>query len=434
MTDEVYDQLDLEQRFIGLCMHTEDFQDKYPEALKAGAYFVSNDHRDIYNLLLKDNSSGFDFDPFGFHKKLNKETVTIDDISNLFIASKPSFYIEIYLEQLKVDYMKKKSLAMVEYTKELINAGKCDVNEVLTDLIKHTETILDTGEDEKIRTGEECYDEAAEDILAKLFRPGGIVGYPSGMNFLDKTTRGWEKTKLYVVAGRPGAGKTTLGINIVTGLLDVEHLNPFIVSMEMVGGELMTRVIQNKLNIDLYSEDKEEKDQYAVDVLDQKSMITPLVRRLHIAEGSTYTKSKLFTMARKRHRQGKCDVLVIDHIGLCSEENNEDRRQMLGSISRGSKALAKELDIPVIILSQLNRLSEQSGNRRPMLSDLRECGDIEQDVNCAIFIHDTNKDDKENEDYELIIPKNRGGKCGNIPTRFNKAYQRFEFRMTPNDK
>lgn len=432
MDDIRYDQLDLEKRFLSCCMNTDDFQDRMEGLDKASLYFTDIDNREIFKHLLKVAKTGYHFDPFAFHSELNRETVSQIDISMLHSLGQVSFQLKTYLEALRSGYMRQKAISMLDYAKNNMIGSKSDIKAILTELIKHTETILDSGEEEKIRTGEECYDEAVEDIMGKLFRPGGVVGYASGMNFLDRITRGWEKTKLYVVAGRPGAGKSTLAINIVTGLLDTEHLNPFIVSMEMVGGELMTRVVQNKLNIDLYSEDKNEKTQYSVDLIDQKCIITPIVRRLHIAEGSTYTKTKLFTMARKRHRQGKCDVLVIDHIGLCSEENNEDRRQMLGAISRGSKALAKELNIPVIILSQLNRLSEQAGNRRPILSDLRECGDIEQDVNCAIFIHDTNKEDKENEDYELIIPKNRGGKCDNVPTRFNKAFQRFEFRMALN--
>ena len=428
MTDN-YNQLDIEKRFLSCCVNTDDFQDTIHGLDKAEMYFTTEDNKAIFKQLLKNAVTGYKFDPFAFHTELNRKSVILNEVIELYSLGQLSFQLQTYLNQLKSRYITQKSLSMIEYTKNVIESGKCDVSDVLTTLIKHSETILDSGEEEKIRTGAECYDEAVDDIIGKLFRKDGIVGYPSGMNFLDRITRGWEKTKLYVVAGRPGAGKSTLAINIADGLLNTEKINPFIVSMEMVGGELMTRVLQNRLNIDLYSEDSEQKKEYSVNVIDQKCLIAPIMERLHIAEGSTYTKTQLFTMARKRHRQGKCDVLVIDHIGLCSEEGKEERRQMLGAISRGSKALAKELDIPVIILSQLNRLSEQAGNRRPILSDLRECGDIEQDVNCAIFVHDTNKDDKENEDYELIIPKNRGGKCGNIATTFNKAHQRFESRL-----
>jgi replicative DNA helicase len=259
-----------------------------------------------------------------------------------------------------------------------------------------------------------------------------VTGLPTGFTDLDSMTSGLQPGDLVIVAGRPSMGKTAFSINIAEHVALETNKPVAIFSMEMGGTQLAMRMIGSvgRLNQHTLRTGKLEDDDW--------SRMTHALGRLNdapifIDETAALNSLELRSRARRLARQhGGLGLIVIDYLQLMSSPSgrgSENRATEISEISRSLKALAKELQVPVIALSQLNRSLEQRPNKRPVMSDLRESGAIEQDADLILFIYRDevyNPDSPDKGKAEIIIGKQRNGPIGKVELTFRGEYTRFE--------
>jgi len=268
------------------------------------------------------------------------------------------------------------------------------------------------------------------DMLYHRENPSDITGIPTGYHDLDQMTSGLQEGDLVVVAGRPSMGKTALALNMGEHVAVENRLPVAVFSMEMAGTQLATRMLgsigrldQHKLRTGRLSDEDWNKLTNAVGRLHDAP--------IHIDETAALNALELRARARRLHRQyGKLGLIIVDYLQLMSASTQgENRATEISEISRSLKALAKELHVPVVALSQLNRSLEQRPNKRPVMSDLRESGAIEQDADLILFIYRDevyNPDTPDKGKAEVIIGKQRNGPIGTVNLTFLGQYTRFE--------
>jgi replicative DNA helicase len=276
------------------------------------------------------------------------------------------------------------------------------------------------------------------DRVTELHENGAeeVTGVRSGFFGLDRHTAGLQKGDLLVLAARPSMGKTAFALNIAEHVAVHEELPVLVFSMEMGAAQLAVRMVgslgridQQHLRTGNLKDDEWTRLTEAVDKLGKV--------QLFIDETAALNPAELRARARRMARQfgGTLGLIVVDYLQLMSGSSgsDENRATELGEISRGLKALAKELQCPVIALSQLNRSVESRNDKRPMMSDLRESGAIEQDADVIMFIYRDdyyNKESKEPGVAEIIIAKQRNGPVGVFKLTFLKPLTRFD-NMAP---
>lgn len=276
------------------------------------------------------------------------------------------------------------------------------------------------------------------DRVTELYENGAedVTGVRTGFYDLDRHTAGLQKGDLLVLAARPSMGKTAFALNIAENVAVLEGLPVLVFSMEMGASQLALRLVgslgridQQHLRTGRLGDDEWGRLAEAVDKLKQV--------QIFIDETPALTVAELRARARRMARQfgGTLGLIVVDYLQLMSGSSSadENRATVIGEISRGLKGLAKELQCPVIALSQLNRSVESRNDKRPMMSDLRESGAIEQDADVIMFIYRDdyyNKDSKEPGVTEIILAKQRNGPVGTVKLTFLKPLTRFE-NMAP---
>jgi replicative DNA helicase len=305
--------------------------------------------------------------------------------------------------------------------------------------------ILDEAEQKIFNIGEEgartkqgfqSMDTLVVDLLDRVQEmadnPNDVTGVPTGFYDLDRMTAGFQAGDLIVLAARPSMGKTALAINIAEHVALNEGLPVAVFSMEMGAAQLAVRIVgsigridQSHLRTGKLTDEEWPRLTEAIEKLRTIS--------LHIDESAGLTSSELRANARRLSRQcGKLGLIVVDYLQLMSgsSSDGENRATELGEISRGLKMLARELQCPVIALSQLNRSVEQRPDKRPMMSDLRESGAIEQDADIIMFIYRdeyyTKDACKEPGVAEVIIAKQRNGPTGVVKLAFMNKITKFE--------
>lgn len=271
----------------------------------------------------------------------------------------------------------------------------------------------------------------AVDKIETLYeQDGDITGASTGFTDLDEKTSGLQPADLIIVAGRPSMGKTTIAMNMAENVALKSGMPVAVFSMEMPGEALAMRMMsslgridQHKVRTGKLDDDDWPRLTSAINLLAET--------KLFIDDTPALTPTEVRSRARRLTREhGQLGLIVLDYLQLMQSPSSGDNRvQQISDISRGLKALAKELNVPVIALSQLNRNLEQRPNKRPVMSDLRESGAIEQDADLIIFVY---RDEVYNEDSpdkgiaEVIIGKQRNGPLGTVRLTFLGQYTRFE--------
>lgn len=269
------------------------------------------------------------------------------------------------------------------------------------------------------------------DMLYSRDNPDEVTGIPSGFIDLDAKTSGMQPGDLIIVAGRPSMGKTAFSMNIAEHVAVEVKLPVAAFSMEMGGTQLVMRMLgsvgrldQHVLRTGRLGDDDWQKLTLAIGKLSEAP--------LYIDETPALTALEVRARARRLARQhgGRLGLIVIDYLQLMTGSGRGDNRASeLGEISRGLKSLARELQVPIIALSQLSRSVEQRPNKRPLMSDLRESGAIEQDADLIIFMYRDeyyNPDSQDKGMAEVIIGKHRNGPTGVVRLTFLGHYARFE--------
>ena len=260
--------------------------------------------------------------------------------------------------------------------------------------------------------------------------PSEVTGVPTGLVDLDEKTSGLQPSDMIIVAGRPAMGKTTFALNLAEHIAIEQRLPVAIFSMEMPGTQLATRFISSVGRIDMQ---KIRSGRLTDDDWQRltRARGTLYDAPLYIDETPGLNPIDLRARARRLARQcGRLGLIVIDYLQLMSGTREGDNRASeLSEISRSVKSLAKELNVPIMALSQLNRSLEQRPNKRPVMSDLRESGAIEQDADIIMFIYRDevyNPDSPDKGTAELIIGKHRNGPTGTVRLTFIGENTRFE--------
>lgn len=266
-----------------------------------------------------------------------------------------------------------------------------------------------------------------EQLTAVQEQRGEIAGVQTGYLDLDRLTGGLQRSDLIVLAARPSAGKTSLALSIAYNV-GFAGQKVGIFSLEMSREQLVQRLLAMHTGIDSHRlrthNIREEEFDLLVSSMGELSNLP-----IYIEDTPALSVLEVRTKARKLDSQGKIAILIIDYLQLMQGRKNSNRVQEVGEISQGLKALARELNIPVIAISQLSRAVEGRQSHVPMLSDLRESGSIEQDSDIVMFIYREELYDKETDKKgiaEIHIAKHRNGPLGIVPLRFDAATTHFQ--------
>ena len=270
------------------------------------------------------------------------------------------------------------------------------------------------------------------ETLGKLENHNGVTGVTTGFVELDKKTAGLQPSDLIIVAARPSMGKTTFAMNLCENAAMASDKPVLVFSLEMPAEQIMMRMIaslarvdQNKIRTGQNLDETEwSKIASVFGMFKQKN-------NLYIDDSSGLTPTELRSRARRVYREnGGLSMIMVDYLQLMRVPGFSDNRTLeIAEISRSLKALAKELEVPVIALSQLNRTLEQRADKRPVNSDLRESGSIEQDADLIMFIYRDEVYNDNSEDKgvaEIIIGKQRNGPIGRVRLAFNGQFSRFD--------
>ncbi|WP_027637273.1 replicative DNA helicase [Clostridium butyricum] len=266
--------------------------------------------------------------------------------------------------------------------------------------------------------------------IEKLFNnKGEVTGVPSGFTDLDAKTSGFQSGDMVLIAARPSMGKTTFALNIAEHVALREHKSVVIFSLEMSKEQLAYKLLCSEANVDML-----KLRTGALDDQDWENIAMasgPLSKaKIYIDDTAGVTVMEMRSKCRRLKMEYGIDLIVIDYLQLMSGGANSDgnRQQEVSEISRSIKALAKEMECPVIALSQLSRAPEQRADHRPMLSDLRESGSIEQDADIVMFLYRDEYYNKETEDKnigECIMAKQRNGPVGTVKLAWLGQFSKF---------
>lgn len=276
--------------------------------------------------------------------------------------------------------------------------------------------------------------EAIANIEKAANQEDGLVGVPAGYTQLDRMTNGWQPANLIILAARPAMGKTAFVLSMARNMAVEHNKGVAIFSLEMAGIELVNRLISSeaelpssKIRTGQLNDEEWQKLEYRARRLEEAPIFIDDTPAISIFE--------LRAKCRRLKRQHDIDIVIIDYLQLMTgpPESKGNREQEVSNISRGLKSIAKELNIPIICLSQLNRSVESRPDKRPQLSDLRESGAIEQDADIVSFIHRPEYygfTEDENQMSlrgiaEIIIAKHRAGSIGDVRLRFQAEFTKF---------
>ncbi|HEH1843961.1 TPA: replicative DNA helicase [Proteus mirabilis] len=431
--------LEAEQSVLGGLMIDNERWDNVSERVTADDFY-SRPHRTIFAQMQRLLELGKPIDLITLSEALeqNAELESVGGFAYLAELSKntPSAaninaYADIVRERAVVR-------DMIKVANEIADAGFDPQGRTSEDLLDFAESrvfqIAETraNKDEGPKAIDAILEETVEKIEQLYQKPhDGVTGVSSGYQDLDKKTAGLQKSDLIIVAARPSMGKTTFAMNLCENAAMTEEKPVLIFSLEMPGNQIMMRMLASLSRVDQTRIRTGQLDDEDWARISSTMGILLEKRNMYIDDSSGLTPTEVRSRARRIYREhGGLSLIMIDYLQLMRVPSlSENRTLEIAEISRSLKALAKELQVPVVALSQLNRSLEQRADKRPVNSDLRESGSIEQDADLIMFIY---RDEvyHENSDLkgvaEIIIGKQRNGPIGTVRLTFNGQWSRFD--------
>lgn len=411
------------------------------EKFKRGSeVFYDLRHQSIFELLAEMYDQKEAIDLITLQQKL-KDRKQLEGVGGLgylasLVEAVPSaanleYYLEIVREKFLLRKMIQTCTGVVGRAYE--HEGEVDtlLDEIERDVLRISEERVETSS----RTIKELVHKAINTIEEFHQRQGMLTGVATGFADLDKMTSGLHGGEMVVIAARPSMGKTSLAMNIAEHVAIESKLGVGVFSLEMTAESLVLRMLCSRSRVNLRNIRDgflAERDFPKLTGAAGKLAHAPL----YIDDSSGLSILQLRAKARRMYQQYEIKLFVIDYLQLLNSTSRraENRQQEIADISNGIKALAKELNVPVIVLSQLNRELEKDKNRKPRLSDLRESGAIEQDADLVALLYKPSSNDEEDgaaqeqdaSPVNLYIAKQRNGPTGDVPLTFLKGYTRFE--------
>ena len=449
----LYD-LDMERAILSSILQNNDTLGEIFDTIKAKDFYLKG-HSQIYEAMVECLNSD---DPVAVPFLKNKLGDKYDEALMIDIIGTNSLIdIRRYASELKEKSIKRSLVKIAHDIPSKVNEDKAS-RDMVDELSQEFYSLIEGGGTGTIKEGKDIILKVVEHIKTQIeLGEQDIVGLDTGFKKLNEMIKGFKNGDLIIIAARPGMGKTTLCLNFMGHVLK-SGAGVVFFSLEMPAEQIMMRMLADKTSIPL--------QEIMTATLDDEKLA-------HFSHAcSEFSHAKLFvhdsgyvnihqvrTQLRKlKSAHPEISLCVIDYIGLMMSTNNyADRHIQIAEISRGLKLLARELDMPIIALSQLNRGLEARANKRPMLSDLRESGAIEQDADIILFVyrHEVYLEQEENEkkskaaaegkpyqsehvfnklqeNAEIIVGKNRNGEVGSIDVLFQKQYSRFcDIATTP---
>ncbi|WP_109373164.1 replicative DNA helicase [Proteus genomosp. 6] len=431
--------LEAEQSVLGGLMIDNERWDNVSERVTVEDFY-SRPHRTIFSQMQRLLELGKPIDLITLSEALeqNAELDSVGGFAYLAELSKntPSAaninaYADIVRERAVVR-------DMIKVANEIADAGFDPQGRTSEDLLDFAESrvfqIAETraNKDEGPKAIDAILEETVEKIEQLYQKPhDGVTGVSSGYQDLDKKTAGLQKSDLIIVAARPSMGKTTFAMNLCENAAMTEEKPVLIFSLEMPGNQIMMRMLASLSRVDQTRIRTGQLDDEDWARISSTMGILLEKRNMYIDDSSGLTPTEVRSRARRIYREhGGLSLIMIDYLQLMRVPSlSENRTLEIAEISRSLKALAKELQVPVVALSQLNRSLEQRADKRPVNSDLRESGSIEQDADLIMFIY---RDEVYHESSdlkgvaEIIIGKQRNGPIGTVRLTFNGQWSRFD--------
>jgi len=425
--------IEAEQAVLGAMLSSKDAISKALQWVRSH-HFYKESHSKIFLVMSDLFDKGEPIDTISVINKLKKNK-QIDDVGGAYFitglvesvptAANVESYAKIVLEKFMLRELIR---ASHELSKDAYN-DRQDVGEILD---AAEQTIFAITQD-RLRGGFLPIDGILHETFKNLDRiasnPGSVTGVASGLIDLDEITSGFQKGDLVIIAGRPSMGKTALALSIMRNAAIDFKVPVGMFSLEMANHQLAQRLLcaEGRVDSHLVRTGKLPKNQWKNLSLAVGSLAEA---EIYLDDTPAITVLELRAKARRLKAEKNLGLLIIDYLQLMQGPRNiESRQQEISNISRSLKALAKELDIPVIALSQLSRAVEQRSEHRPQLSDLRESGAIEQDADVVIFLYRSwvySREEEEKGRAQAIIAKQRNGPIGTVNLSFIDRFARFE--------
>ena len=397
--------------------------------------FYFKNHQELYKIILKMYKDKIPIDILtlttflqdnGLMQKIGGSKILIKLVSQV-----PNLlYIKEYIRLLQDKFLRR-SLIKLGY--KLISSGyvtNISLEILLTDLETQIFNVTNIQKNKNLYSSTELLSKIFLDLKQKSFSPK-LSGLSSGFLDLDSMIQGFQKSDLIIVASRPSMGKTSLCLNIASNIVKTEKLPIIFFSLEMSKEQLLYRLLANESKINnmiLRNGNLNKNDWSKLNTTIKQFSYLPFF----IDDSPNLSVSDIrATIKKVAFEHSSIGLIVIDYLQLmqCSQVSTTNRVQELSVITRSLKIIAREFEIPIIALSQLSRNVEMRINKRPMLSDLRESGSIEQDADLVLMLYRdsyyNNISNLESNKAELIITKHRNGPVGTIELDFNPKYTSF---------
>ena len=425
--------IEAEKAVLGAMLSSKDAISKALQWVRSH-HFYKEAHGKIFLVMSDLFDKGEPIDTISVINKLKKNK-QIDDVGGAYfitglVESVPTTAnIESYAKIVLEKFMLRELIrASHELSKDAYNDQQ-DVGEILD---AAEQTIFGITQD-RLRGGFMPIDGILHETFQNLDRiasnPGSVTGVASGLIDLDEITSGFQKGDLVIIAGRPSMGKTALALSVMRNAAIDFKVPVGMFSLEMANHQLAQRLLcaEGRVDSHLVRTGKLPKNQWKNLSLAVGSLAEA---EIYLDDTPAITVLELRAKARRLKAEKNLGLIIVDYLQLMQGPRNiESRQQEISNISRSLKALAKELDVPVIALSQLSRAVEQRSDHRPQLSDLRESGAIEQDADVVIFLYRSWVYSREEEDKgraQAIVAKQRNGPIGTVDLSFIDRFARFE--------
>ncbi|TQR31341.1 replicative DNA helicase [Campylobacter sp. MIT 99-7217] len=443
--DDGYLDLDIERAILASCLYSENAYESIATEIEANDFSLKA-HEDIFRAIVACSNAREPISPTFIkkYKKLDEKVLSeVLETSSVVDISK-------YAKELKEKSTKRKLLNFAYTMPAKINEPR-PVSEISDELNKEIFNITNRANSSDIKDMPVVLGELLEEFKKqKEAKNKEILGLDTGFNDLNKMTKGFKAGDLVIIAARPGMGKTTICLNFIETTLN-DGKGVVLFSLEMPATQIIIRLISAKTSIPLQrlliADLNEDEWERVADACNEYSK-----KNFYIYDNGSASIADIRAILRKLKNQDESiELCVVDYIGLMmSSSNFSDRHLQVSEISRGFKLLARELNMPIIALSQLNREVDKRSNKRPMPSDLRESGALEQDADTILFVYrdDVYKELEEREreskakaegkeykrhffpnpkqeEAELIVGKNRHGPTGFVKLIFLKENARF---------
>ncbi|MCQ2194833.1 MAG: replicative DNA helicase [Paludibacteraceae bacterium] len=431
--------LELEEAVLGALMLQKDAYSQVCDFLKPDCFY-KDAHRYIYTSIMNLASKQEPIDMMTVAEQLRKDGKLEEAGGPYYIAQltsrvSSSVHIEYHARILAQKYLARE---LIRFTTD-IQAKAFDEKTDVDDLMQEAEGTLFEISQRNVKKDytqiNPVIDEALKLIEVAANRPDGLSGITSGFHDLDKMTSGWQRSDLIIIAARPAMGKTAFVLSMAKNMAE-SNSAVALFSLEMSNVQLVNRLLVNVCEIPAEKIKNGNLDKYEWEQL--HSRVRKLIDMpIYVDDTPSLSVFELNTKARRLVKEHGVSCIIIDYLQLmnASGMNFGSREQEVSMISRSLKQLAKELNIPIIALSQLNRgVESRSGDdKRPQLADLRESGAIEQDADMVLFIHRPEyykiTEDKNGNSLiglaEIIIAKHRNGAVGDVRLRFKSELAKF---------